>query len=165
MSYVEKNLISGENVVHRARLHWVVLVKPILAASAVAALGLALLVGPFLEHARRGPSSSYTAIAGVICLLVAAIPVIVGLSRRSAAEFAVTNKRVILKVGVVETRTLEMFLNKIESVSVDQTLWGRILGYGSIVVHGTGGSAEPFDKIARPLEFRHQVQQQIGNLT
>ncbi len=104
MSYVEKNLISGENVVHRARLHWVVLVKPILAASAVAALGLALLVGPFLEHARRGPSSSYTAIAGV-------------------------------------------------------------LGYGSIVVHGTGGSAEPFDKIARPLEFRHQVQQQIGNLT
>ncbi len=165
MSYIEKNLISGETVVFRARLHWIVLAKPVLIACVFAALGITLLIAHFAGHASRDSSVHYTIVAGVVCLLIAVIPVISGTTRRSSAEFAVTNKRVILKAGVFQVRTLELFLNKIESVSVDQTLWGRILGYGSIVIHGTGGSAEPFHLISHPLEFRHQVQQQIGNIS
>ena len=165
MSYIEKNLISGETVVFRARLHWIVLAKPVLIACVFAALGITLLIAPFASHGSRDSSVRYTTIAGLVCLLIAVITVIAGTTRRSSAEFAVTNKRVILKAGVFQVRTLELFLNKIESVSVDQTLWGRILGYGSIVIHGTGGSAEPFHLISHPLEFRHQVQQQIGNIS
>jgi uncharacterized membrane protein YdbT with pleckstrin-like domain len=165
MHYIQENLISGETVAFRARLHWVVLAKPFLIAGAFAALGIALLLVPSGSRAARDSSLRFTTIAGIACLLIAAIPVIAGILRRSSAEFAVTNKRVILKAGITQVRTLEMFLNKIESVSVDQTLWGRILGYGSIVIHGTGGSAEPFHEISHPLEFRHQVQQQIGNLS
>jgi uncharacterized membrane protein YdbT with pleckstrin-like domain len=80
----------------------------------------------------------------------------------SSAEFAVTNKRVILKTGFVRNKTAEMFLAKVESVGVEQSVLGRLLGYGSIVIRGTGGSLEPFSDIARPLEFRRQIQQQIG---
>jgi uncharacterized membrane protein YdbT with pleckstrin-like domain len=76
------------------------------------------------------------------------------------SEFAVTNRRVIMKVGWVARRVLELNLHKIESVNVDQSLLGRLLGYGTITVIGTGGTRETFDRIAHPLVFRKAFQQQ-----
>jgi uncharacterized membrane protein YdbT with pleckstrin-like domain len=78
---------------------------------------------------------------------------------RISSEFAITNRRVIIKVGLVSRRTFEMNLSKIESVNVDQSLLGRMLGYGTISLIGTGGSKETFGDIAAPLEFRRQFQQ------
>jgi uncharacterized membrane protein YdbT with pleckstrin-like domain len=79
---------------------------------------------------------------------------------RNATEMTVTNKRVIVKVGLFRKQTIELFMSKLESVRVEQGLLGRMLGYGSIVVRGTGGTAEPFKNVRSPLEFRRQVQQQ-----
>ncbi|MBN1473114.1 MAG: PH domain-containing protein [Syntrophaceae bacterium] len=75
------------------------------------------------------------------------------------SEFAITNKRIIIKVGLISRRTLEMNLAKIESVNVDQSILGRILGYGTITVIGTGGTREPFFQISNPLDFRKAFQQ------
>jgi len=50
-----------------------------------------------------------------------------------------------------------MNMDKVESVDVDQSFWGRIFNYGTIVVHGTGGSLEPLPRIDRPIEFRNKV--------
>jgi uncharacterized membrane protein YdbT with pleckstrin-like domain len=77
----------------------------------------------------------------------------------STSEFAITNKRVIIKVGLISRRTLEMNLNKIESVNVHQGLLGRMLGYGTIVIVGTGGTKEPFAAISDPLTFRKKFQE------
>jgi uncharacterized membrane protein YdbT with pleckstrin-like domain len=76
------------------------------------------------------------------------------------SEFAVTNKRVIMKMGWISRRVLELNLHKIESVNVDQSLLGRLLGYGTITVIGTGGTRETFDRIAHPLAFRKAFQEQ-----
>jgi uncharacterized membrane protein YdbT with pleckstrin-like domain len=76
------------------------------------------------------------------------------------AEFAVTDKRVLMKTGVLRRRSLEINLAKIESVAVDQGILGRILGYGTIIVRGTGGTQEPFRRIADPMGFRRHVQEQ-----
>ncbi|HAS85406.1 MAG TPA: hypothetical protein DCS31_01200 [Candidatus Competibacteraceae bacterium] len=81
------------------------------------------------------------------------------LFQRATSEFAITNKRVIIKVGFISRRTLEMNLNKIESVNVDQSFWGRIFGYGTIVVIGTGGTREPFQVISNPMAFRKKFQE------
>lgn len=78
------------------------------------------------------------------------------------SEFAVTNKRVIMKMGWISRRVLELNLHKIESVNVDQSLLGRLLGYGTITVIGTGGSRETFNRIAHPLAFRKAFQEQEG---
>ena len=78
---------------------------------------------------------------------------------RACSEFAITNRRVIIKLGLVSRRTFEMNLSKIESVNVDQSLLGRMLGYGTITVIGTGGTRETFADIAAPVEFRRQFQQ------
>ena len=74
---------------------------------------------------------------------------------------AVTDKRVIVKVGVASRTTFELLLSKVESIGVEESMMGRILGYGTVVVRGTGGTPEPFDRVAHPIEFRKQVQQRI----
>jgi hypothetical protein len=58
-------------------------------------------------------------------------------------------------------RSLEIMLQKVESIGITETFWGRFLGYGSVMIHGTGGTPEPFHKIAHPSEFRKHVQEQI----
>ena len=75
------------------------------------------------------------------------------------SEFVITSKRVIIKTGLISIQTLEMNLSKIESVNVDQSILGRILGYGSITVVGTGGSSETFHEIKNPVLFRKQFQE------
>ncbi|MRR57444.1 MAG: PH domain-containing protein [Deltaproteobacteria bacterium] len=72
------------------------------------------------------------------------------------SEFAITNKRVIIKLGLISIHTLEMNLSKVESITVDQNPMARIFGYGSITVIGTGGTRELFHNIADPMEFRRQ---------
>jgi len=149
MGYIDQNLISGEKVTYKAKLHWVVLAKSALLSLAVA--GLAAFV---IYQGYGWPG------AGI--LAIAVVPIVVANISRSSAEFAVTNKRVILKTGFIQKKTAEMFLNKIESVGVDQSIVGRIMGYGTIVIRGTGGTLEPFDRVSSPLEFRRQIQEQIG---
>ena len=69
-----------------------------------------------------------------------------------------TNKRVIIKLGVVTTRSTELLLPKIEGIAVSQSLFGRMFGFGEIIVTGSGGTQEPFDNIQSPLDFRQAVQ-------
>jgi len=78
---------------------------------------------------------------------------------RYTDEFAVTNKRVIVKTGLISRKTLEMNLSKIESVNVAQSIFGRLLGYGTITIIGTGGTRESFPNISNPLLFRKRFQE------
>ena len=73
---------------------------------------------------------------------------------RWSDEFAITNHRIIIKTGLISRHTLEMNLNKVETVNVDQSIFGRIFGYGTIRIVGTGGTNEVFNNIAHPVEFR-----------
>jgi uncharacterized membrane protein YdbT with pleckstrin-like domain len=100
--------------------------------------------------------------AALLCFALAAILIFIGLLKRNATEMAVTNKRVIVKSGLADRRTIELLLPRIESIAVEEPALGRILGYGTVIVRGTGGTPEVFPQIARPLEFREQVQRQIA---
>ena len=71
-----------------------------------------------------------------------------------STELAVTNKRIIVKAGLIQRNTIEMFLEKVESIQVDQGICGRILDFGSITISGTGGDKSPVRDVAQPLEFR-----------
>ena len=140
MGYIEANLLPGETVVQRARLHWIVFLKAIV----VVVLGLGLY---FLQPIVGG------VVAG-IGLLMAVPPWL----ERVTSEFGVTSKRVIIKVGLVQRRTLELLIRQVEAISVDQSLTGRILNFGTITLSGTGGVRETFHNISNPLEFRRSIQ-------
>ena len=151
MSYIEKNLVQGETLVFRTGLHWSVLVGPVILALAVAAGGVACLF-------EKDMNFLY---AGAALFIVAAAIVAVAVVKRNAVEIAVTNKRVMIKTGMMSRRSLEIMLPKVESIGIDEPAMGRMLGYGTVMIHGTGGTPEPFRRIAQPSEFRREVQEQI----
>lgn len=75
-------------------------------------------------------------------------------SKTRATEIAITNKRVIAKFGFISRRTVEINLNKVESIQVDQTLVGRVFNFGTVIISGAGNPVAPIPGVAHPLEFR-----------
>jgi uncharacterized membrane protein YdbT with pleckstrin-like domain len=94
-------------------------------------------------------------------IVLAGIILAYSVIKKDATEIAVTNRRVIIKTGMTSRRSLEIMIAKVESIGIDETMMGRMLGYGTVLIHGTGGTPEPFRKIAHPSEFRMAVQQQV----
>ncbi len=146
MSYIDSNLLEGERVVFRTRLHWLLFLGPVLLT--------AIVLFPIACFLASGTLSNYAWMPlglGVLIMLPAFI-------KRQSSDFAVTNKRIMMKVGVFRMRSIELLLSKVEAIAVDQTLFGRIFGYGNIVVTGSGGTKEMFSHIQAPLEFRRAMQ-------
>ena len=150
MSYVDSQLLPNETVLYRARLHRSLYTVPFIFV-VLALVTMAFAIG---QH----PLWWGVLFFGVI----AAVTFIWSWVRATSSEFAVTDKRVIIKVGWIRRRTLETMLAKVEGIGVDQSVSGRMMGFGTIVVTGTGGTKEEFDRIADPLEFRRQVQAAIS---
>jgi uncharacterized membrane protein YdbT with pleckstrin-like domain len=169
MSYVEKSLVSGETLLYQTRHHWMVLLGPLLMSLVFTALAVGLLAESIAAKNGKGVAAgtSETGIHAMelvgVFLLVAAIATFAyGVAKRNATEMAVTNKRVLIKTGMASRRTLDLMLSRVESIGVDETFAGRMLGFGSVIVRGTGGTPESFVMIAHPQEFRRNVQEQIG---
>jgi uncharacterized membrane protein YdbT with pleckstrin-like domain len=150
MSYLDDHLLAGEQIIYRARLHWIIFGASII----MVALGLLLAIA--LQAIQPGYWYLGLALVG-IGLLLAIGPAI----RYLSSEFAVTDKRVLAKHGFIERESIETLLSKIEAISVDQGIIGRVFGYGSITITGTGGTEEFFPRISQPLEFRRQIQSQV----
>lgn len=147
MSYIDRNLLTNEQVLHRAHLSRVVFISP----SLLLLLGLAVLT-----------LDGDVAAIGVILLFASLAGLLSAFIRYKTSEFAVTNKRVIMKVGLIRRTSVEIVLSKVESITVDQGIAGRIFNFGSIAVVGTGGTHDPFHRIASPLRFRRAVQEQLA---
>jgi uncharacterized membrane protein YdbT with pleckstrin-like domain len=162
VSYAQKHLIAGEQVQYETKLHWVVMLGHGLVALILAAVGAGVLVAPWNKVNGAMEYAEPIRWAGIACLGIAVIFLAVGLVRRDATEMAVTTKRVIVKTGLANRRTVELLLPRIESVVVEEPFLGRMLGYGTVILHGTGGATEVFPQIAHPLRFREQVQRQIA---
>ena len=150
MSYIEKNLMNGENILYRARLHWVVFFWPVI-----------WFVVAIVFFSRGG---DVAVTVGRLFILIGIAKAISSYISFSTSEFAVTNQRVIAKVGFIRRNSLEVLLGKIEAIQVNQDILGRILGYGSITVSGTGGTRDQFHNISDPLELRRKIQEQIAIL-
>ncbi|MSQ19276.1 MAG: PH domain-containing protein [Betaproteobacteria bacterium] len=125
-SYVEEVLIPGERVLHRARIS----------------------LWPFAMHILIGVVLAVV-VVGLLVLAWVYVKV-------KATEVAITTKRIIVKEGLISRSTVEINLGKVESVRVDQTILGRMLNYGTLVIAGTGMAAAPIQGIANPLAFRKQ---------
>jgi len=149
MKYYRKVLQPDETVKLFATLHWIVYLRAyaLIAAGALAAIA-----------AWQVPSVSTPALA------VAALLVVLGVFAflrwwiaRITTEIVVTDRRVIHKVGLISRHTEEMNVSKVETVDVDQGLAGRIFGYGTVLIRGTGGGWEPLRRVASPLAVRNAI--------
>jgi uncharacterized membrane protein YdbT with pleckstrin-like domain len=128
MSYIAQALAPGEKVRATARLHWVLWVR---AWAALIVLGI-VLVGVWI-FARQ-------------------------LIFNLTTEIAVTDRRLIRKIGFLERRVVDMGLESIESVQIDQDFWGTLFGYGRLTIHGTGDDSWITPLITDPVGFRRDIE-------
>jgi uncharacterized membrane protein YdbT with pleckstrin-like domain len=96
------------------------------------------------------PIAAVCAVAGLALLFR-------GWFQRWTTEIDVTDRRIVYKRGFIRRHTVEMNMDKVESVDVDQSIMGRLFDYGDIVVRGVGVGLEPLRNIEAPLEFRSHV--------
>lgn len=148
MGYVDSNLMQGETIAHRARLHKILFLWPFIISVAFVVLAFWLYQNAY--------KMNYVYLSLIFAIIVF-LPTYI---KYQCSEFAVTNKRVIVKIGLIQRQTVETLLQKIEAISVDQSIAGRILNFGTITIVGTGGTREFFENIADPLGFRRAVQEQ-----
>jgi uncharacterized membrane protein YdbT with pleckstrin-like domain len=150
--------MDNERLVFQTKLHWVIFIWPVfwfIVASAFFVIGINIS-DPKIR--------TFTFVAGGLLTVFAICTFIPPFIRYIACEFGVTNKRVIMKIGFIRRRSLEVLLNRIEGIQVDQSIWGRILGFGSITVTGIGGTHDPFHNISTPFEFRRKTEEQITSV-
>lgn len=145
-SYVNKHLTKDEVVVYEASYHWIIFLSPAI---------LTLFFVPIMLVAYKANYNWIIFLLSILILIFFIEQIIAMLTD----EFVITNKRVFIRVGFISRKTLEMNLGKIESINVSQNILGRILGYGSVRVIGTGGTKEPFYRISKPLEFKKKCQE------
>src|SRR5258708_2607056 len=148
MSYLDQVLQPGEKVLYRTTVSWTLFIPGILL------LIVAIVVFVVAQQSLNSAWSN-------ILFLVIGLPALFLLARawftRWTTEIAVTNSRIILKRGFIRRHTIEMNMDKVESVDVNQSLVGRLFNYGDITIRGTGTGFEPLRMIDHPLRFRSQV--------
>jgi len=147
VSYIDETLLPDEHVVYRTTLHWFIFARAV----------LLLVVGVVLFVVLPG-----VPLAPGVVLLVGILMLVPPFVAYQTTEFGVTNKRLIVKTGLVRRRTLELLLRQVEAIAVDQGLSGRLLGYGSVTLTGTGGVREVFHRVRDPLELRRRIQGQVA---
>ncbi|HVH82091.1 MAG TPA: PH domain-containing protein [Stellaceae bacterium] len=150
MTYVRRVLQPGETIIHVTRIHPIIF----LPASLWFVIALVFLIAALALSGDLRIGGFALAFFAAVFATASALP---ALLRRVSTELAVTDRRIIYKAGILSRHTLEMNRSKVESVDVDQSILGRIIGFGTIIVRGTGGSLEPIRMISDPLTFRSQI--------
>jgi uncharacterized membrane protein YdbT with pleckstrin-like domain len=152
--YVMRNLQPDEKILYHARLHWIIYKKAIvcwLLAASTFALALALVLTENLYAAL--PASA----VGALALFVSLPYAINAWWNQFTTEIVVTNRRIIFVRGFIQRHTTEMALLRVESVLVDQSIFGRLLGFGSVHCRGTGEGMEHLHRVANPVALRNSI--------
>jgi uncharacterized membrane protein YdbT with pleckstrin-like domain len=148
MGYIEKRLMNDETILYRAKISWKVLIWPIV-----------MIIFLIWVSSKIHPLAAFFAVILSIYFIFQVVLIIL------TTEFALTNRRIIGKKGILHQHSMEILLNKVESIAVEQPLVGRIFDFGTVTVIGSGGTPESFKSIDNPMELRKQVNNQISELS
>jgi uncharacterized membrane protein YdbT with pleckstrin-like domain len=150
VSYVKSVLQPGESIRAIGKLHWIIFTRAVVLLAA----GLVLLIYSGALSQRLG---RLVELVGWLVLALGVLALLHAWFIRWITELAVTNYRVIYKRGFLSRYTVEMHMNKIETIDVEQSILGRLLGFGTIRLRGTGQGIENLRQIAAPLELRSAI--------
>lgn len=146
MSYIDQTLLTNETVQYRAVVHWWTFMGP-----------LTFLIPGLIFS---GFSSSFFSILGYLLIGLGIFGLINRYIEQRFAEFVLTNKRIVFKHGFIRRDVVELQLNKAEAIAFQETFWGRIFGFGTIVVT-TGGATNAYKYVKNPLDFRKAISEEV----
>lgn len=150
MSYVNSVLQPGETIRAIGKLHWIIFVR----AFVLLIVGIILFIYSGTLSSQLGQLAR---LGGWLLLALSALAFLHAWFIRWITELAITDRRVIYKHGFLSRRTVEMNMAKVETVDVEQSILGRLLGFGTIRVRGTGQGIENLTQVAAPLELRNAI--------
>jgi len=156
MSYIQRSLGDGEQVVTLARFHWLYSLRAWLALI-VPLLVLAAILVYADEMVREG-----LAIFAVALVVVGIVVFLTLMIRKWTTEIGITSHRLVRKTGFISLKTEEVALPNIEGVKVSQGLWGRLFGYGTLRIEGTGDDFVDIPNIDDPVGFRRAIETAKG---
>jgi uncharacterized membrane protein YdbT with pleckstrin-like domain len=151
MAYYTKVLQPDETVKVVGRLHWSIYLRAVV----VLVIALALLLGS--DRVSDPTWQRYARFAGGAVCVLGILLLLGSWIKRQSTEIVVTDRRVIYKRGLLSRHTVEMNVSKIETVDVEQGLGGRIWGYGTLMIRGTGSGFEPLQGVGAPLRIRNAI--------
>lgn len=156
--YVQNSLQLDEAILMSPKLHWAVYVDAYLQLAVLYILFCHFMT-PFIDYSRdaRNLFEISERVIGLFVLL----RLIWTFIRNMSVEMSITNYRVVYKVGILNVKTEELVNDRIEAVSVHQSILGRILNYGDILFSGTGTSKVVFKKVYAPWWVKSQVEEVI----
>lgn len=155
MSFIEDNLISDEEIVYQTEVSWFIYLPAVLWA------GFAVFVFCYGKFSLNLSSAAVT-IFSLFLMLIALAKFSNAFIHQTCTEIGITNKRMVAKFGFIARETLEIPLNRVESVSIDQSVMERITNCGTVEVHGTGQTMSPVRFIDSPIKFRNELNEAIA---
>jgi uncharacterized membrane protein YdbT with pleckstrin-like domain len=146
--YINNNLLEGEKVICYGKTHRIIFLPSVLT------FFISMIL--FIVYIKA------TIIIGTLLLIYSLGTALQSFIYFISTEFAITNKRIISKIGLISVNTIELNFNKIESLQVEQSIIGRILNYGNLKLRGTGGSISTILMIENPMNFRKKSLELIN---
>ena len=145
MTYVEMTLKKGEKQPIFFKQHPWQYCFPVVLVLAVAWFFSAL-------------GASGTFVASLVFIVIPAWLAVIWWRRRTT-EYAVTDKRVVIKIGIIKRETFDIRFDAIESVGVSQGITGRLLGFGNCIIKGRGASVQQMRQVVNPLKVKLTIEE------
>lgn len=150
MAYIDQNLLTDEQILYRTKKHYIIYLIPLVWT--IATVFFYFSANPIIVKI------SYIFAIGAVFNWLNALLIYY------TADFAVTNKRISMKEGFFFRHSNDTRLTTISNVTVNQSLLGQLLNYGTVVINTFGGTADPFSEIDSPLAFQKMLQSQIDHI-
>lgn len=154
-SYVKRAMQPNEKIVYSAQLHWIIYRFGFFITVLGALFGhyVNLAIIKFFGQDMATLSDVFIRNISIGIIVLGAFLLVATYIRQISTELVVTDQRVIAKHGFIATTSYELMMTKVEGATIDQTISGRLLGYGTLMVKGTGGGISPIDHVADPYRF------------
>ena len=161
--YVQQTLAADEEIIYRANFNWTYSFGPMMWF--LTGLSPIVLLS-YAQFTRGVPASDLTVawwftVGGAITGLLIAILHAIHLW---TTEIVVTTFRFVYKQGLISRSTQEVSLNKIEEITLQQSVWGRLFGYGQLILRGTGVGVIELPAVDGPIKVRQIIENTRSNL-
>lgn len=155
-NYIERSMVKDEFVQVKAKCHWFVWIgfcfKFLIFGGIALFCAYAASKFYFADMPLRALIFLFLAVALFLYIFVAFL-------RLKMTEMACTNRRVVYKTGIIAIKTEEIMLDKIESIQIEQTIFGRIFGCGNVSFSGTGTFRVDFYDVSNPWKVKTRIEE------
>jgi len=145
--YIDRTLLPDETILYRTKKHWIIFLTP-----------LALTIVAFFFFFNANP---FVVKISFLPALAAAFSWGYEFLDYFTSDYAITDKRILMKEGFFFRHTNDTRLSTIANVSVNQSLLGQLLNYGTVMINSFGGGTDPFTEIDGPFQFQKIMQAEL----